>query len=115
MTTRNDLVITEELHQFLQGNIPNGYRIKEAEVPKLTADQAWTVVWYLGNLYWQVTDYIERCGVCGDLYDTQSEGTCLDYGGSPYHFCGACENGPEAEAKRTTEAAQAEEGKQDER
>lgn len=107
MTTRHDLALTEELHQFLQGNIPEGYRIKESTMPKLTADQAWTVIWYLGNLYWQVTDHIERCEVCGDLYDMRCEGACLDYGDGPTLFCDDCSSGPEAEAKRATEAAEA--------
>ena len=104
--TRDDLAITEELYQFLQGNVPEGYKIAESAVPKLTADQAWTVIWFLGNLYWQVTDHIERCGVCGELYDTWAEGTCLDYGDAPYHFCEECSEGPEAEAKRASKAAE---------
>lgn len=81
---------TNELFAFLQGRIPEGYKIPRAERPKLTADQAWTVIWYLGNQYWQVTDFIERCDVCGDLYHTHREGDCLDYGNPPYHFCESC-------------------------
>ncbi len=96
---RSDLERTEELFQFLQGNIPDGYKIKRQHQPKLTADQAWTVIWYLGNQYWQVTDRIERCCVCGDLYDANSEGDCLDFGKAPYHFCGSCEY-TEAYAKK---------------
>jgi len=81
---------TEELFAFLQGTIPDGYKIPEEHVSHLTPYQAWTVIWYLQNLYWQPSDRIERCGVCGGLYDTHSEGDCLDYGGAPYHFCEDC-------------------------
>jgi len=107
MTERKptDLERTQELYDFLQGTVPKEYRIPESEMPKLTADQAWTVVWYLGNLYWQVKDYIERCDVCGDLYNSESEGTCLDYGDAPYYFCDDCEWGEEAEQKRASAAS----------
>lgn len=84
------LTQTEELFEFLQGKLPEGYTVPRREMPKLTADQAWTVIWYLGNLYWQVPDHIERCDVCEDLFDSNSSGTCLDYGKAPYHFCDNC-------------------------
>ncbi len=87
----DDLARTQELFDFLQGKVPERCEIPKAKIPTLTADQAWTVVCFLGNLYWQVTDYIERCDVCGDLHDTNSEGDCLDYGEAPYHFCESCE------------------------
>jgi hypothetical protein len=85
-----DLKFTEELFQFLQGNAPEGYKIRRGHMPKLTPDQAWTVVWYLGNQYWQVTDRVERCDVCGSLYHSWQEGHCLDFGKAPYHFCDLC-------------------------
>jgi hypothetical protein len=91
---------TQELFDFLQGEVPENCRIDPARVPRLSSDQAWTVIWYLGNQYWQVTDHIERCGVCGDLFDTHSGGDCLDYGKPPYHFCENCCWGPEYAAKK---------------
>ncbi len=87
---RSDLERTEELFAFLQGTKPEGYKISRGHMPKLTADQAWTVIWYLGNQYWQVTDHVERCDVCGTVYDVHEEGDCLDYGGLPYMFCESC-------------------------
>lgn len=86
----DDLELTEELFAFLQGTIPDGYHIRRGHMPKLTADQAWTIIWYLGGKYWQVTDHVDRCCVCGDLYDTHREGSCLDYGRAPYSFCEGC-------------------------
>jgi len=97
---RDELERTEELFRFLQGQIPEGYKIAKSHIPKLTADQAWTVIWFLGNQYWEVPDFIERCGVCGDLYDSQSEGECLDFGKAPYHFCDQCSYGDVAGQKR---------------
>jgi hypothetical protein len=92
---RDELQRTRDLFAFLQGEIPKGCSYKRKHQPKLTADQAWTVIWWLGNEYWQVKDYIEGCCVCGDLYDTQREGDCLDYGKAPYHFCESCRDGDE--------------------
>lgn len=85
----DDLEMTKDLFEFLQGDLKNCKIARKRRV-KLTADQAWTVIWYLGSQYWQVTDHIERCDVCGEIYDSSSQGDCLDYGGFPYHFCDNC-------------------------
>lgn len=90
-----DLERTQELYDFLQGKMPEGTHVTRSHRPKLTPAQAWTVVWYLGNQYWQVTDRVEKCCVCGDLYHTWQDGACLDYGKAPYHFCGNCMDGEE--------------------
>ncbi len=102
MSEPTNLERTEELFDFLQGAVPEGYQIALDHVPKLTEEQAWTVIWYLGNLYWQVKDHIKRCAVCGDLYDTEDGGDCLDYGKRPYHFCDECVGGAEYEKKRAS-------------
>ena len=84
------LALTEELFKFLQGTVPSGYKVGRRRVPHLSEDQAWTVIWYLGNLYQQIPDFIYRCDVCGELYNSEREGNCLDYGRAPYHFCNNC-------------------------
>jgi hypothetical protein len=101
MSEKNDkdLAKTQELFALLQGESPEGCTIKPDHMPKLTPDQAWTVIWWLGNQYWQPTDAVERCDVCGDLYHSWQEGECMDYGNAPYHFCDACRDGEEARAK----------------
>lgn len=93
-----DLDKTKELFALLQGECPEDCTIQH--MPKLTADQAWTVIWWLGNQYWQPTDAVERCCVCGDLYHSWQEGECMDYGNAPYHFCDTCRDGEEARLKR---------------
>jgi hypothetical protein len=85
-----DLERTQEFFEFLQGKLPDGVTVPKKEIPKLSADQAWTVIWYLGNQYWQVTDRVERCDVCGDLYHSWQGGYTLDFGQSPYSFCDSC-------------------------
>ena len=100
---RDPLARADELFAFLQGTAPNGYKIPPAEMPKLSAEQAWTVIWYLGNQYWQVPDFVELCDVCGELYNKQSEGTTLDYGDAPYHYCESCESSWECETKKAQE------------
>jgi hypothetical protein len=87
-----DLKMTEELFALLQGQMPEGVTVRKNHKPKLTPNQAWTVIWYLGNQHWQVTDRVERCDVCGDLYHSWNAGYCLDYGKAPYFFCDNCMN-----------------------
>jgi hypothetical protein len=97
-----DLKRTEELFAFLQGVLPKGYSIGGDKIPHLTPDQAWTVIWYLGEQHWQVPDCVKRCDVCDSLFDSKKEGGCLDdEKGPPWHFCESCWCGvPECEACR---------------
>lgn len=101
MSDKNDkdLENTRELFTFLQGTAPEGYVIEPSHMPKLTPDQAWTVVWYLGNKYWQPTDAVERCDVCGELYHSWCEGETIDCAPPPIFFCGNCREGHEAVEK----------------
>jgi len=95
-----DLKKTQQLFDLLRGIVPDGCTIAPDHVPKLTDDQAWTVIWWLGNQYWQVTDHVERCDECGDLYNGWNAGECMDYGDAPYNFCDHCMTGDNARAKR---------------
>lgn len=89
-STDDQVEVIDQLHRFLQGEVPEGYRICDSRVPKLTADQAWTVIWYVQELHQQLSDEIERCDVCGEIYNSAIGGDCLDYGEAPYHFCDGC-------------------------
>ena len=97
----------KQLFGFLQGEVPEGYEIKDSHVPHLSPDQAWTVVWYMQELHYQLSDAIERCDVCGELFDTDSEGAYLDYGDAPYLFCPNCQNTEEFSAKQKQEPTDA--------
>ncbi len=103
MSEKSDIEQTQELFDYLQGTVPDGYKIPADHVPSLTPDQAWTAVWFLQNLDWQPVDIIERCNVCGDLYNSEAEGDCLDYGDLPYLFCDGCMAGDEYAEKKATE------------
>ncbi len=95
-----DLEMVKELYALLQGTGPADCLIEPSHIPKLTPDQAWTVVWWLGNQYRQVSDAVEKCCVCGEIYHSWQEGECMDYGNAPYHFCEGCSEGEEARQKR---------------
>jgi len=104
MSELSDLDRANKLFDFLQGAVPQGFRFgKPEQIPRLTADQAETVLYVLSEdkdfQNWSVPDSIERCGVCGDLYDSDNEGSCLDFGEIPYHFCSDCDDGPEYRQK----------------
>ncbi len=88
---RDPLDRVQELYGFLQGEVPEGYKIRPRRVPRLTADQAWTVVWYVQEMHWKVPDYIERCNVCGELFNTRCEGGYTE-NGPPFHLCDSCEH-----------------------
>ncbi len=110
MSDKTDIEQTQELFDFLQGTVPDAYKIATDHVPSLTPDQAWTVVWYIQELHWQLADRIERCNVCGYLYDSEAEGDCLDYGDAPYLFCDDCMGGTEYEKKKETAPRTTEKG-----
>lgn len=78
---------TEELFEFLQGTVPDGHRIDAEHIPHLTAEQAWTVIWYLSELHWQVPDHIERCDACGSLFDTNDSGVGIEINDLTRYFC----------------------------
>ena len=96
---KTDLERAQELFDLLQGTIPDGCQVKNWGIPHLTPNQAYTVIWWLGNEHAAISDRIERCDMCGDLYDGTESGWCLDFGKSPIFFCDACESTPEFEKK----------------
>ena len=95
-----ELETAKELFEFLQGKLPAGYKIPAGHMPKLNADQAATVLWYLGNLYCEISDNVNRCEVCGELYHSYTEGETNDHRPGPVFACGSCIDGPEVAAQR---------------
>jgi len=66
-----------ELYEFLaDGKLPNGVVIKSC--PKLSRNKAWNVIWFLQEVTRCLPDHIEKCDVCGELYDSDQEGFILD-------------------------------------
>lgn len=79
----------EQLFAFLQGHLPEGYKYEESRIPRLTKEQAWTVIHFVQEMHWQIPDTIERCDVCGDLFHSECEGYYTEEG-PPYHYCDPC-------------------------
>lgn len=67
----------DELFKYLTDEkIPEGVCVKSR--PKLSRNKAWNLIWFLQEVTHCLPDHIERCDFCGQLYDSQSEGYCLD-------------------------------------
>ena len=68
--------MTELFEYLTDKSIPNGVCVKSR--PKLSANKAWSLIWFLQEVTRCLPDYIERCDVCGGLYDSEQEGYFLD-------------------------------------
>lgn len=62
------------------------------------SERAWKVIRFMQGES-VLNDDIERCETCDYLYDSCNGGTCLDWGDSPFHFCGDCIDSTEYKAK----------------
>ena len=47
-------------------------------MPKLSPTKAFNVIWFLQEYLHILPDNIEQCDGCKDLFDTDSEGCCLN-------------------------------------
>lgn len=64
------------LYDYLRGvKLPDGVHCK---MPKLSANKAFGVIWFLQEIMHCLPDNIEQCKVCKELFDTDSSGYCLD-------------------------------------
>lgn len=85
-----DIQWIEEFYRFLQGEIPEGMTISRGHRVKLSANQANTVIWYLQEHFSILPDNIEQCDVCGELFDTNSQGHYSDLT-LKHYCCDSCE------------------------
>jgi len=83
-----DLQWLNEFYKFLQGELPEGMRLQKGHKPNMSEKKAFTIVWYLQEHIRILPDNIERCDICGDLYDSNSEGIHWETKGKFY--CGCC-------------------------
>ena len=64
------------LYKYLLGiELPEGVFCK---MPKLSANKAFSVIWFLQEVMHCLPDCIEQCKVCKDLFDADSSGIYLD-------------------------------------
>lgn len=67
----------EMFYEWLQGGESPG-NVKFADTPHLTADEAFSVIYYLQEVLKILPDKYERCKGCGEIYDSDMEGICID-------------------------------------
>lgn len=64
---------TEHLYDMLQGkDLPEGYLM--ADQPNLTAEQAFSVIWFLQEHLGIIPQSFEKCDNCGALFDSNCAG-----------------------------------------
>lgn len=71
----------EQFFEFLQGEIPDGWTF--AEPPQLTPRQAFSVIHYLQEQLRLLPDNYEICDGCGDIFDADEGGVCIDFDAHP--------------------------------
>lgn len=70
-----DLEQTKSLFEFLQGNNQSEViEFKDGSIPKLTPEQAFSVIYYLQEELKVIPDVYEKCDECHEIFNTDSEG-----------------------------------------
>ena len=69
----DELKRVQQFHEFLQGRLPNGVTVV-GNPPRMTADDAFSVIWFLQEVSGLISDSIEMCAYCGTLFDSHKEG-----------------------------------------
>lgn len=88
----DELSRVEQFHEFLQGRLPDGVEV--GHLPKLSADEAFTVIWFLQEVSEIISSSIEMCSYCGTLFDSDADGHIGEAG----NYCSAmCEANDERE------------------
>jgi len=82
---RKEMKRINTLYEYLQGNLPNGVT---CYAPKLSKKKAFSVIWFLQEVINCLPQKFECCSICGDIYDSESEGHHSDLTGKSY--CGNC-------------------------
>lgn len=74
MSGRNKLTLesVNELYLFLQGYAPEGVSV--SELPNLSPNEAFSVIWFLQGHLRVIPDHLEQCDKCNELYDSRGEG-----------------------------------------
>lgn len=84
----------EEFFEFLKGNVPDGIRIEDEESQvKLSAKQAYTVLWYLREHFPILPDFFTQCDNCHSIYNSDNSGYYSEKGNEIGNsFCGVCDH-----------------------
>lgn len=76
-----------ELHTFLCGTGPTGFRLNKR--PRLGKRAAFAVVYVLQERFRLIPDTIEQCDDCLEIFDSADSGTYDETTG--HHYCTSCE------------------------
>lgn len=71
-----ELEKVQAFYRWLQGGEPPE-RMSFKKQPHLTADEAFSVIYYLQEELEILPDNIEKCRECGELFDSCNEGTSI--------------------------------------
>ena len=103
-TDADELDRVQQFHEFLQGRLPDGVSVTNP--PRMTAEDAFEVIWFLQEVAGLITDSIEMCAYCGTLFDSNREGHLGDT--ADENYCSSmCEA---SDGKSTSEDADGDEG-----
>lgn len=75
--SKMDIETMRKFYEWLQGE-ENTENISFKTKPKLTADEAFSVIYYLQEGLGILPDYYEQCRECKCLYDSYNEGVSID-------------------------------------
>lgn len=78
---------TQELYEFLKGGIPEGFTLKTWK-PKLSEDEAFTIIYVLQEKFHLIPDHFENCARCKEIFDMECEGTHYEDPG--INLCEGC-------------------------
>lgn len=86
----SDLEWINEFYAFLQGENPDGIETARGYRVKLSQNKAFAIIWYLQEHFPIFPDQIERCCICGDLYDSYASGYSCEVNDKQY--CSGCDH-----------------------
>ena len=80
-----DFEQTQELMSMLtEGWLPEGWSLTHQ--PKLTPEEAFSVIYFLQEYLRVIPDHFEQCCICKELYDAGCEGYSIDGTDDPDEF-----------------------------
>lgn len=69
----DDVAVVQKLHDFLSGKrLPAGVSVSKRK--RLTAKQAFEVIWFAREVLRLISDKFEMCSRCHCIYDSEREG-----------------------------------------
>jgi len=80
-----ELTRINKLYEYLQGKLPKGVT---CYAPKLSREQAISIIWFLQEITGCLPQKYEQCSVCEEIYNSESEGHYSEL--TKEHYCEYC-------------------------